>query len=272
MKKIGYMVEIIFLFFCLIFSQYQQVIPSENTIIKSPFPSLVKVDDGRFFLWFKPNTNPPKEGYPAIFLFHGAAQHAFSWAIEWNSWTKNQASFKKKALQEGFFVFCLESQRPVFPGPRAWDVFEENASQNDDFEYITNVINWIKENLPEVNNKLYCAGFSSGAFMCSRLAISYDPVFSAIAINSGCNALSISLENFGPSFNLTNSYSLPSIHPPTLLLHGQQDSIVPLKCATNYYNELQQSHIESTLFVEQDQGHIWLKSKNNDVIQWFLSH
>ena len=193
--------------------------------------------------------------------------------FEWNSWTINQVSFRKQALEAGFFIICLESKKPIRPGPRAWKVFEEDPNKNNDVYYVSMVLNWIKQHKPDINSdKVYCAGFSSGAFMCSHLANSYDPVFSAIAINSGCNAQAITLTKFGPSFNFTAQYSISKNHPPTLLIHGAQDTIVPLQCATNYYMDLQQSLIDSKLIIEEDIGHIWLKSKNDDILKWFQSH
>ena len=261
-----------FIFFVLIFSQYISLGMNEGSK-KNINSHFVLLDNGRFFLWFQPDNTPPENGYPVILLFHGAAQHAFSWVLEWNPWTINQVSFGQQALDSGFYIICLESKKPIMPGPRAWDVFEEDPNKNNDIQYISEVLNWIKEYKPDVDsNKIYCAGFSSGAFMCSRLALSYDPIFSAMAINSGCNAQSITLTKFGPIFNFTTQYSISKNHPPTLLLHGAQDTIVPLQCATNYYRDLQNSLIDSKLIIEEDLGHIWLKSKNSDILEWFQSH
>jgi poly(3-hydroxybutyrate) depolymerase len=228
----------------------------------------------RFFLWAQPESPLPAHGYPVVFLLHGAAQHAFSWMFGLTAWSKAQLSFTNHALQEGFFVIMLESQRPVTPGPRAWDVFEQNITQNQDIEYITNIISWLSTTKSDVVNSthLYCTGFSSGAFMCSRLGLSADHLFSAIALNSGCNADSIRLTNRGPEFNFTFSHNLSKTHPPTLLLHGEQDRLVPVQGSITYHADLQRAGVETFLLVNPDNGHIWLKEYNEEIINWFITH
>ena len=224
----------------------------------------------RFFLWSQPKIIAPENGYPVIFLLHGASQHAFSWFIYLNSWNENQISFTEQALKEGYFIISLESHRPIWPGPRAWDIFNNNYSENNDFQYIFNVISWIETRTLNIDsNNLFCAGFSSGAFMCSKLAITFDYIFNAIAINSGCNAESITLTNKGPIFNTTASYNLSQNHPPTIILHGELDRFVPVGCAINYYSDMQKEEIDTKLIIDENKGHIWLKNYNEEIIQWF---
>lgn len=233
----------------------------------------VEIINGRFFLWAEPELNSSNEDIPVIFLLHGAAQHAFSWFISWNKWSSKQVSFTKAALEKGFFIVSLESQKPIRPGPRAWDVFEKNFSANQDLQFIKNITIWLNNTKPQVNtNKLFCTGFSSGAFMCSRIALSIEDLFQAIALNSGCNADSISLTARGPVFDISSSYNLSKNHPPTLILHGKEDKIVPPICGVNYYNDLQKSGINSSLLIESEQGHVWLKDFNNNILDWFLKY
>ena len=229
--------------------------------------------DGRFFLWAQPNTSSFENGYPVIFLFHGAAQHAFSWIIPWNKWNRNQVSFTTNALNQGFFVVCLESEKPVRPGPRAWDVFEKNSSKNGDLNYINDVILWLQSSSLEVDlENIFCTGFSSGAFMCSRIGISKESLFNAIALNSGCNADSITLTMRGPLFDLNKIFNLSVHHPPTLILHGKQDQLVPVECGMNYYTDLQKANVSSSLLIEPKMGHIWLKDFNQEILDWFSQH
>jgi len=229
--------------------------------------------DGRFFLWAQPAIFSYKNGYPVIFLFHGAAQHAFSWIIPWNQWNRNQVSFTTNALDHGFFVVCLESEKPIRPGPRAWDVFEKNSTKNGDLDYIDDVILWLQSSSLEVDlENLFCTGFSSGAFMCSRIGLSREVLFNAIALNSGCNADSITLTMRGPIFDLNKTFNLSIHHPPTLIIHGQQDQLVPVECGINYYNDLQKANVSSSLLIDPEQGHIWLKDFNQEILDWFSQH
>ena len=98
----------------------------------------------RFFLWAKPIEKESYDKSPVIFLFHGAAQHAFSWILGLNSIAQKQVSFTRDALQEGFFIIALESQRPICPGPRALNVFNNNTTTNNDFSYVYSIVQWLK--------------------------------------------------------------------------------------------------------------------------------
>lgn len=228
-----------------------------------------KFFNNRFVLYKQPNSNPPQSGYPIIFLFHGAVQHAFSWFFSLNIWNRAQTSFAKCALDNDFFIVSFESIKQIRPGPRAWNVFEKDVIKNTDISFVKNVIDWLENSsLPVNTNNIYCAGFSSGAFMCSRLSQSLNYSFKGVVINSGCNADCITLTNFGPTFDCGTGYNISDFHPPTLLIHGMKDTMVPFECAESYYQDLKDNSINvSTLFSELD-GHIWLKRYNNEVIDW----
>ena len=258
----------------LVFSTmpYDHIANSESN---TSIPGSIHIEciNHRFFLWIEPNTLPPEQGYPVLFLFHGASQHGFSWIIGLNTWSKNQMSFTKKALEQGYFTICLESNRPVRPGPRAWDVFDEKITENDDIQYIKQIISWLETtNFPVNRNNLFCAGFSSGAFMCSRIGLSTSDIFTAIALNSGCNANSITLTNRGPQFDLTTSFNISSNHPPTFLLHGEQDQLVPVNCSKRYHLDLKKAGIDTDLIIDPDKGHIWLSQQNDELLNWFNSY
>jgi poly(3-hydroxybutyrate) depolymerase len=229
----------------------------------------IKFLDNRIFFWKQPNSSTPELGYPVLFLFHGAAQHAFAWFAGLNQWSKYQTIFTEKALEQGYFIIAPESLRPVWPGPRAWDIFN-NGSDSQDIIFIENIIEWLeKGDLPVDTNRLYCAGFSSGAFMCSHIGHYSRNRFSAIAVHSGANSDSVSLTNRGPYFNLNNSYNFSSFYPPTIIIHGETDVFVPVQCAKNFYSDLQKDDIPSSLLINPDEGHIWLSQYDPAILDWF---
>jgi len=232
----------------------------------------VKFIDKRPILFKQPNINPPEDGYPIVFLFHGATQHAFSWFIGFNKWSRTQISFTKDILENGFFVVSFESKRPIRPGPRAWDAFEEDETINTDIIYTKNVISWLDNSTLSVDcDNIFCAGFSSGAFFCSRLAQSYGYSFKGVILNSGCNVNCINLTNMGPVFNCSKGFNISSFHPPTLLVHGEKDGLVPFECADSYYSDLLTNNIDVTTLFDENIGHIWLEKYNNDIIKWMLN-
>lgn len=64
----------------------------------------IKVLNDRVFFWKQPETSAPEGGYPVLFLFHGASQHAFAWIVGLNQWSKYQTLFTATALDEGFLL------------------------------------------------------------------------------------------------------------------------------------------------------------------------
>ncbi len=270
-KKLNYIV-IVFIFIIL-FSSQQGIAFQEK-----PFFAIRNIHfesvDARFFLWMQPQKDPGPEGYPVLFLFHGASQHAFSWIMGINKWSRSQMSFATQALDEGFVLIFLQSQRPVRLGPRAWDVFEQDSTVNKDIAYVNSIISWIRETQADVMDvdTLFATGFSSGAFMCSRLALSPEMPFKAFALHSGCNADSITLTNRGPVFNFTFSHNLSTNHPPTLIVHGKQDQIVPVEGGLTYHGDLKKAGVQTDILLSEEGGHIWLTEFNNEILSWFQNY
>lgn len=232
----------------------------------------IKLLNNRLIFWKQPNTSIPENGFPVLFLFHGAVQHGISWFMGLNQWSRSQTLFTARALEEGFFIIAPDSLKPVRPGPRAWDIFN-NESISKDYLLIEDIIEWLEDSsLPIDSNNLYCAGFSSGAFMCCYIGHFFDNRFNAIAVHSGANSESISLTPRGPFFDLNESYNFSSSYPPTIIIHGEKDDIVPVKCAENFYSDLQRNGIQSKLHIIQDEGHIWISQYNFEILNWFKNY
>lgn len=272
MKKGLYYVAIVFILIIL-FSSQQGIAFQEKPFSVIRNIHFESIND-RFFLWIQPQVDPGPDGYPVLFLFHGATQHAFSWIFGINRWNRNQIRFAKQALNAGFVLILLQSQRPVRPGPRAWDVFEQDSTINKDIAYVNTIISWMRDTKADVMDytHLFSMGFSSGAFMCSRIALSPEPLFNAVALHSGCNADSITLTNRGPVFNFTISHNLSATHPPTLIVHGEQDQIVPVEGGKTYHDDLKKAGIQTDILLSEEGGHIWLTEFNDDILHWFQSH
>jgi len=226
----------------------------------------------RIFIWIQPDTTIPQNGYPVLFLFHGAVQHNIAWFIGLNQWSMSQKIFTEKALEEGFFIIAPDSLKPIRPGPRAWDVFNYESNSRD-YILILDIIEWLENSdLPVDINRLYCAGFSSGAFMCSYIGHFFNDNFRAIAVHSGANSESISLTSRGPYFDLNGLYNFSSSYPSTIIIHGRNDNIVPFQCAEHFYLDLQRNNIQSKLLIGQDEGHIWISRYDLEILDWFKNY
>jgi predicted esterase len=65
---------------------------------------------------------------------------------------------------------------------------------------------------------------------------------------------------------------LPANHPPTLFLHGDADTVVPMSSLQPYVDALTSKGHEVKLVTDADAGHEWLRAGPNAIPSWFDSH
>ena len=233
------------------------------------FPFTVEYLNGRRFLWAPPVSYPAEQGSPVLFLLHGASQFDVSWFFGLSRWSQAQAQFASQARNQGFFIIAPNSGRPIQPGPRAWDAFTPSINESEDLNFILDIIEWIDENQPSANSScLFCLGFSSGAFMTSRIGHTLYDKFRGLIVHSGTNADMIELTNRGPVFDCTSPQNISQTHPPTLIIHGGKDRFVPVDCGIHFHEELLRNGIMSQLLFDPEGGHIWLSTFNEDILEW----
>ena len=75
-------------------------------------------------------------------------------------------------------------------------------------------------------NDMHGVGFSSGAYMTSRMAFSYPNMFKSLSVQSGSYYYCDGSTCAAPS---PQDFPGLKVHPPTLFLHGTADPIVPPK-------------------------------------------
>ena len=107
---------------------------------------------------------------------------------------------------------------------------------------------------------IYAAGFSSGGYMASRVALTYDNV-RAIAVHSASYATCAGSLCLVPP--------LPEDHAPTLFMHGTTDLIVPAWTSLLYYDALTQLGVETTRIAIDGVGHEWLSQAPEATVSWF---
>ena len=62
---------------------------------------------------------------------------------------------------------------------------------------------------------------------------------------------------------------LPADHPPTLFLHGDTDTVVPMPAVQPYIDALGAEGHASKLVTDPDAGHQWLAAAVAEVPAWF---
>jgi predicted esterase len=236
-----------------------------------PSKSIVSITNGtdtRRIYWNTPADGPPAGGWPAVVLYQGSIYGpSLSWDVSLPKSTGFGGYFQvvliAKLLESGFTVIQPEAQ-----GGLAWNTNDgSNYDASPDAVFIPELLaEMASEKFGPINmSRLYATGISSGGYMTSRMAVSYPGRFRALAIESGSYATCL-----GPICMIPSV--LPADHPPTLILHGDADTIVPVSTAKAYYDALVSNGIEAKFIEDPTAGHQWLEVAPSAVTSWFLSH
>ncbi|MEM9454841.1 MAG: alpha/beta hydrolase-fold protein [Myxococcota bacterium] len=234
--------------------------------------------DDREVLWRVPAGEPPEGGWPVVLAFHGTndpASKVFSWSyysfIDQSYGGYYQLQTTRDLLDAGFAVLAPKAR--LLPGGIYWDTnippYADNWSEGPDAAFMDQLLLEIAAGTfgPLDTGRQYAMGLSSGAYHSSRLAVAYPDQFRGVALQSGSYATCIS------AFPCeVEAADLPANHPPTLLMAGSLDAIVPLSTTEAYEDALVDNGTESTLEVVSIAGHQWTSSSPGWVLDWFQTH
>ncbi len=238
----------------------------ETTTLQTGISGLV----GRDVHWQLPQGVPPQEGWPAVILFQGSfipAEHFWSASIDALYGVWYQVLLVATLLDHGFAVITPEAH---LEGGTYWDtnippynVFWQSAP---DHFFVTDILSHLAQGGfgPINSDQLFAAGISSGGYMTSRMAVSYPGNFLALAIQSASYATCAAATCLVPE--------LPADHPPTLFLHGELDTVVPLFTMQLYADKLDSQGSSVSVLLDPDAGHEWFASGPSAVTDWFVWH
>lgn len=217
-----------------------------------------------------PLGTPPAKGWPVVFFFQGSlfpAETAFNGNKSDLFGRYELVRTVKELLDHGYAVLAPNAtgagttawQTNVLPWSVAWDTSSDNA-------FLLSVFDAVKLGAfgPLDDSSLYAMGISSGGFMTSRMAVSYPGKFKALVVHSASYATCGAICSV-PS-------PLPSDHPPTLFLHGEQDLVVSPSMMEEYRDELLAEHHEVRTVLDPNVGHAWLPEGPSEVLSWFTAH
>ncbi len=240
-----------------------------SAICHGPMVTVSDSAESRAVYWAAPATPAPAAGRPAVILYQGTG---FGPAVTWNVQVPVTAAFGgyyqllviSSLLDQGFTVI-----QPAAQGGTAWTTnspLYPDYTTSPDGVFIPKLLAAIDSGTfgPVDKIRLYATGISSGGYMTSRMAVSYPGKFRALAIESGSYATCL-----GP---ICTVGPIPASHPPTLFLHGEADTIVPISTARTYYDDLVDAGVETKFVEDPDAGHQWLSSAPADVADWFAHH
>jgi poly(3-hydroxybutyrate) depolymerase len=226
--------------------------------------------DGRPVAYETPLGTAPAAGWPAVVYFQGSlvpGTDAFA--------ASSTAAFDQYDLTRTVAALLADGYALIAPdaaedGTTYWDTnippYSTSWSGCPDDMLMQDLFAAIAAGSfgPIDAARLYAMGISSGGFMTSRMAVSYQGKFRALADHSGSYATC--------SDTCTVPTPLPSDHPPTLFLHGDLDVVVPLSAIQPYLDALTAEGHEAQLVTDADAGHQWLPEGPQVIPAWFDSH
>jgi predicted esterase len=224
--------------------------------------------DERRVYWALPASAPPADGYPSVVLYQGSLYGpSMSWDVDLPASTPfggyYQVALIASLVDSGFAVI-----QPEASGGLYWLT---NTGGNYDATKDAAFIPVLLEAMADGTfgdldmDRLYATGISSGGYMTSRMAVSYPGKFRALAIQAASYATCL-----GPICNVPAS--LPDDHPPTLLLHGTQDTTVPISTAREYEAVLMSEGVEQRFIEDPTAAHQWLDVAPAEITAWFVDH
>ncbi len=216
--------------------------------------------------WEVPVGMPPSEGWPVVLMFQGSflnAENAWNAQLDDVVGTWNRTATIQALLEAGYAVITPEAH---FDGNSFWDTnvvpYNVMWSIAPDHQLMQLTLDALPDGTfgPVDPTMIYAAGFSSGGYMASRVALTYENV-KAIAVHSASYATCAG--------NLCLVPPLPEDHAPTLFLHGTTDLIVPAWTSLLYHDALTQLGIETTRIAIDGVGHEWLDQAPEAIVSWF---
>jgi poly(3-hydroxybutyrate) depolymerase len=230
------------------------------------------VSDGtsvRLVAYATPLGTAPTQGWPAVVYFQGSfvPGHAAFAATTSAPFGQYQLTRTIQALLDrGYAVLAPDAawsggtfwQTNIPPFSLSWSGCADDTLVNHLFTAIAQGIFGKVD-----SDRLYAMGISSGGFMTSRMAVSYEHRFRALADHSGSYATCSDV--------CVLPGSLPSDHPPILFLHGDADVVVPTSAVTPYLSALK-AQGTPTKWVTADAGHEWLAQAVQEIPAWFAAH
>ncbi len=217
--------------------------------------------------WQIPVGEAPAEGWPVAILYQGslAAAPLFWYGVrDGPGGMYHQTRVVRALLDAGYAVVTPEAHLEGFT---AWETNVPPMSLeweiSSDHRFVLAILEAIEQGRfgPLDHRALFAAGISSGGYMSSRMAISYEGRFLAIAVQSASYATC-----GGP---LCSVPALSARHVPTLLLHGEEDRIVPIDTMWSYVDRLLEAGIEHRVVVDSDAAHEWISAAPDAIVDWF---
>ncbi len=186
---------------------------------------------------------------------------------------ENESIFIAQLTEAGFLVIAPTANQIVpylvFPSVMAWEAnvvpYSQNFERTRDFALSKRLLASL-ENIadrPIDRNNIFLAGFSSGGYMASRLALEaeFANKIRGLIIHSASYGTCIASQCSIPG-------DLPDWHPPTLLVSNKDDSIVPHSTVEMYLSRLKKNEIPTDTIFSNEGDHAWNENHPPQILSW----
>lgn len=244
---------------------------------------------GRVVLWQTPLGIPPLGGWPVVIIYQGSllSPDGSSLLAPHGMWQVTAGDGATDGIFADYVLTQLTTQTTVIERllDGGYAVLTPTADSAG-FAWDTNLPPWLFDWPPAPDNQFldalfsviatgqlgplsttrwYATGVSSGGYMTSRMAVSYDGRFRALAVAAGSYATCA-----GGGACLVPA--LPADHPPTLFLHGLNDPLVPIAQMYAYFDALTAIGRDTKALVDANTKHGWIPQAPDAILSWFGSH
>jgi dienelactone hydrolase len=244
---------------------------------------------GRIVDWQVPLGAAPAGGWPVVVVFQGSflKPDGASFLAPNGMWKVTSHDADADGIQHDYVLAELTTETRLIERllDSGYAVITPTAD-NTGFAWDTNVPPWMFNWDPAPDNQFlpplfdamsagtfgplsatrwYATGVSSGGYMTSRMAVSYQGRFRALAIAAGSYA------TCGGGLPCAVP-ALPANHPPTLFLQGGQDPLVPVSQMQSYYDALKSGGFETVEVIDPAEQHGWIPACPEQIPAWFGAH
>jgi poly(3-hydroxyoctanoate) depolymerase len=217
---------------------------------------------------------PQKKRAPVVIYFHGTnVPVRMDRNLDAPYGLANESRFIQKLVEAGFVVVAPNANRIVpyyvLPAVSAWEAnispYSRNFENSRDFQLTAHLL----DSLPDIigsaadTNRIFLAGFSSGGYMASRLAL--EP-----SIASRIRGLVVHSASYGHCVGNQCSIpsELPEWHPETLLIANKDDSVVPFYTVEMYEKRLKKNNIATETLFSEEGEHAWNDHHPDLIFDW----
>lgn len=235
--------------------------------------------EGRWVGYQVPDGTAPKAGWPFVILYHGMCLFSSTYAWQADSSYDYGLLYKAEViaqlLDSGVGVVTPDAKQ----GTGYWNTNDpayqtadlSKWSKAPDSKVVSGLLAGCSKGTygPCDSGNLHAVGFSSGAYMASRMAVNYASSFRSISVNSGAYYYCDGACTEKIADQLAGS--VWKAHPPALFLHGTVDDTVPQKTSQMYYERLQKEGV-ATKRVTARVNHQWLPAAAQQVVSWVRTY